>query len=445
MNRAAVGQPTMGNLYDYQNFERALAGQLEQIDASEAIADADKAALRRFVVERDGDLKTSSLDEYLTRARLTAERFDPPLVEMDHTDVQDAMYEYRRSPYGRDGDGMSEHSMRNYRKGLRVFFKWLGREWYEQIEIGPPPENTLRPEDMHRADDIAALRRAASCGRDVALVEFLADTGARLSMVGSLRVGDVDLDGDTATYVPNEEATGLKGADIVAYPVIDAAAPLRAYLSTSHPQPANDGAALFHVLVGPERDLADMPDRTTPVGPTQLAHRLTQIADAAGVDKPVNPHNFRHSAVSRMLREGFSMKQIEHRVHWSLDTRMWQNYVHVTAEEMNETIFEEVGLVDAADDDTPERRHCGTCNEINPPRAERCMQCGLPISEAAKRAKRTVEDDTIEDLADPDLSGYERRLVSAFLARVRNDELAPSPDRDHSAPPSKPAESASSD
>jgi len=269
---------------------------------------------------------------------------------------------------------------------------------------------------MLTQEEIAALVDACKRPRNQALVEFLADTGVRLTLAGSLRVKDVDLDGDRATYTPNRNAIGLKGADIKPYPIIDSRASLRVYLRHSHPRPDEPEAALFHRF----ENFDDIEDDDGSLSPARVNAILRKVADDAGVDKPTNAHNFRHSAVTRMWREGWDRQEIQHRVQWSLDTNMWQRYVHVTAEQMNEEIFASAGIVEDDDSLSKERLHCGNCRETIPAHAEYCPRCGEPTSPDTRELKDQAVNSLADGLAELD-DVDRRRFVAELLQEAEAD------------------------
>ncbi len=410
----------MGDVNDFQNFDGHFENELETL-AEADIAEADRTAIREFVQDKNSSLKVSSLLEYLRRNRLAAERLDKPLIEASKEDINALLFDFEHSDdYGRGGGGMSENTLRNYRKALRVFFQYLDRDWADDLEIGAPPKNEVSDENMLSQDDIEALVSAATHPRDIALIEFLADTGARASMAGTLRVRDVELDDERPHYTPNEQATGLKDAPQQPYPIVDAKAAMRSYLRYTHPQPENPDAAFFHRITGPNTDIEALDDADTAMTSTHVGRRLREISDKAGVDKPVNPHNFRHSAITRMYREGYTKQQIQHRVAWDLDTRMWSRYVHVTAEKMNEGIYEDAGLVDVNDDQEQTRRPCGNCREPIAPHHPYCPNCGEPTRPETRELFDSAQDDITEALAAAD-DADERELFAEFLRYLREN------------------------
>lgn len=390
----------MGNLNDFQGFSQTFRNERESLkELTEAgrIDQTDHDEIDRFLKDKT-DIEVSTLAEYLKRIRLTAKRAGTPLTQMTHEDLQDLFFQFTHGDHPDIKDaGLGANTMRNYRKALRIFFTYLDRDWADDITVGAPVKTRISEDDILKPADIESLLKASTRPRDTALVEFMADTAARLSMVGSLRLADLNLDGDRTYYTPNPNASGLKGAPQHAYPVIDSKASLRNYIRHSHPQPDNPEAAVFHKVQGytPGED-------DGAITPQHLSRILKELAEDAGIDKPVNPHSFRHAAISRMYREGYTKQQIQHRVAWTLDTSMWERYVHLTAEDMNEQIYAEAGVVEETDATSTIRERCGNCREVVPPYQQYCGNCGEPATAEARDLQFEAESDVVDDLAQAD-------------------------------------------
>jgi integrase/recombinase XerD len=381
----------------------------------------DRAAIRRFIESKDGDANINTLGQYITRCRICAERADMPLTEMELGDVLSFCFDLRHE------SDLAKSSAANYQQALRMFFISLGREWAEDVDAAASSatQKDIDPDEMLGVDEISALCDTAERLRDIAMIEFLADTGARLTMMASLRVSDVHLDEGRAYYQPNPNALGLKDAPQQPYPIIDAKASMRAYLRHGHPRPDNSDVAFFHKMKSYGGEDGSL-------GQTTIRHRLKTIGENSSVDNPVNPHNFRHSAISRMWREGYSKQQIQHRVAWKLDTNMWQRYVHLHAEDMNEQIFADAGVIDSSDGVEKQRHPCGNCRETLAPHHSFCPKCGEPATPAARgdmaafrdelfdRATREPDEEIVDLLRDLnaalDTDPDTRRLVSGVLS-----------------------------
>jgi integrase/RNA polymerase subunit RPABC4/transcription elongation factor Spt4 len=376
---------------DPQKFSEGLQRQRELLLDSDAVHEADRDPIHRWVQQKDGTVAVSSLKTYLRRVRVASERSDTPLMDMDEPDFHDLVFSLRH------GHDLEDSTIRSYENAVLLFIEDIvGAEWPEDVDRTTVERSTVSAEDLLTPADIQTLTETARHQRDVAFIEFLADTGARLSLALSLRIGDISLT-KPPTYMPNADAKGLKGAPITEYPLIDAPAAIRSYVRTSHPRPNDSDVALFHKIKPASRPDEDGRWRDDgSIDPNAIRQQLARIADRAGVEKSVRPHAFRHAAVTRMVREGYSRSQIEHRVHWTLDTDMWETYEHITGAEHTEDIFREAGLIEGEDSPDKVRKPCGNCREPLAPHHEFCPLCGSPATEEARRTVESVRSEQFD-------------------------------------------------
>ena len=398
-------RPPGVTLDDPNDFAGGVENERERLAESDAVHEADRNAIRRWLRRIDGQVATSTLRSYLRRTRVASERADTPLVEMgDPDDYYDWVYHLRH-----DYD-LADSTVQSYENAVLLLLdEMTDADWTDDVDRTTVDTKTVDVDEILTPDEIGQLTDTARHQRDVAFLEFLADTGARITLACSLRVGDVDLDGDRPTYTPNESATGLKGAGITDYPLIDSVAAIRGYLRTSHPRPNDPDVALFHKLKPYSKDGDEYWSDLGGMRPNAMHQQIGRVADRAGVDKPTNPHAFRHAAISRMVREGFTRSQIEHRVHWEVDTEMWETYEHIASDEHNEDIFREAGLVEDTDGPDKRRRHCGQCRDPIAPHHEYCPQCGTPVSVEARQSKEERTGGVVDELvAETDARTRER-------------------------------------
>lgn len=404
---------------DPQQFSEGLQRQRDLLSDSTSVHEADRQPIRRWLQRKDGTVAVSSLKTYLRRVRVASERASTPLIEMAEDDFHDLIFSLRH-----DHD-LADSTIHSYENAVLLYIEDMtGAEWPEDIERTSVEQDTVTKDDILTPGDIQELTSTARHQRDVAFIEFLADTGARLSLALSLRVQDIDLE-DPATYVPNSEAVGLKGAPITEYPLIDSAGALRSYLRTSHPRPNDPDVALFHKLKPHERG----PDGEQwvddgGVDPNAARQQLSRIADRGSVEKSVRPHAFRHAAITRMVREGYSRSQIEHRVHWTLDTDMWETYEHITGAEHTEDIFREAGLIEGEDGPEKVRKPCGNCREPLAPHHEFCPVCGRAASERARRALDAERSDQFDTAVESQREDERRAARDLANALDIDEELA---------------------
>ena len=316
-----------------------------------------------------------------------------------------------------------ESTMHKYRCCFRNFFDYHDRPFWDAID-GSGPNNTTREtvdaSELLTPEEIAALRKATTNNRDATLIDMLADTAARIGLLCTLRVGDVDFGaGDRVSFTPNAIADGLKNIPNKPYPLIGSQSSLKAYLNNYHPRPNDPDAPLFH-----KHSHRYQPEQGDDGALTYQGVRsnLERTKERAGIEKPVNPHNFRHTAITRMRSEGFPRDEIRHRVGWTMDTQMWERYDHLSAEERNDQIFARTGVIDEDETPSPERQKCRNCNEITEPNYEFCPNCGDPLDSNLRDAIEDQDDRLFESAAaaDDDLAAAIRELRDLFSA---NPEL----------------------
>ena len=200
----------------------------------------------------------------------------------------------------------SPGTVATYHRILRAFFNWIVKE---RGLCESPLATTDAPID--RPDDIEpftqaqvdalldAARQSNAPLRDEAILLFLLDSGARVSEMCSLRIGDLDINEKTAFV----EGKGGKRRQI--YIGKKTSRVIWKYIAQSK-QERSPADALFQATKGPLKGEA-----LTPTGVRQLINRLAVVA---GVSRTrCSPHTFRHTFAVMYLRDGgdqFSLMRI---------------------------------------------------------------------------------------------------------------------------------------
>jgi hypothetical protein len=113
----------------------------------------------------------------------------------------------------------------------------------------------------------------------------------------------------------------------------------------------------------------------------QVSRQLQRMALRAGITKRVNPHVFRHSRITHLVREGISESVIKAVAWGSQDSRMLKTYLHLTGQDVDNEMLRLYGI------DVPGKKkerglkphQCGHCSTINPPTSNYCSTCGHPL------------------------------------------------------------------
>jgi len=356
---------------DVQAYAARFQNQLSKVDDA-PIDDRDRDAIRRFVraVDARGDVNRGTMASNLNRLRLTAERADTPLVDMCKEDIDAFLFDLTHDR------GLSEGTIRNYRKALRKFYRERDADWADDIKIGASPTRTVDPNALLTEDEIERLLDAAENPRDKALVALLADTGLRIGAIASLRIRDLALEDDTAFVSINEDANVKDASGTI--PLTWSEGFLANWLNV-HPQRDVAGAAVIHKMGDWFEDGAD-----GALTYQYLSRRLKMVADEAGINRErVNTHNFRKTAISRWIREGLPEQAIKHRACWDVDTDQIKTYSGVRDEELNDQILDHYGIAPAGEECRPDLDTCERCGAALRPEHPYCPGCAAPLTAMA--------------------------------------------------------------
>jgi integrase len=399
----------MADLNDVQNYARKFQNQLAKVDTA-PIDDRDRETIHDWVryLDASGDRNQGTITSLLNRIRLSAERSDTPLVEMDRSDVDTLLFDLKHD------HGLSEGTRRNYRKALKQFHRWQGHEWVEDFTIGASPSREVDPNDLLTDDEIQALLEAAEKPRDQALIAMLADTGLRIGALASLRIRDLT-HGEATTLVTINENANVKDASGTV-PLTWSDGYLSSYLNV-HPRRRVDDAPVFHK----DQGYYDGGDDGA-LAYQYLSRRVKTVADRAGVPREkTNLHNFRHTAISNWIRDGLTEQAIKHRASWDVDSDMIGQYAAVRDEELNDQILDhyDIDHTESAAS-TPTLENCPRCGVALRGVESYCPGCGLTLSAQAADALDAVEDAAGEFLIRED-DRSKRAVAQEMVERVDGD------------------------
>ncbi|MFW6159375.1 MAG: site-specific tyrosine recombinase XerD [Planctomycetota bacterium] len=220
--------------------------------------------------------------------------------------------------------GLSANSISRALAAIRMLFKFLALE--DKIERNVA--STLESPHLWRrlpavldVDDVDALLAAPDPDtllgvRDRALLEVMYATGARVSEVADLKLGDVNLEfrflrcfgkGSKERVVPLGER---------------AVEALERYLRETRPKLDRGGSPLVFLSRSGRR-----------LGRRAIWSRVRKHARAAGLRKKVSPHTLRHSFATHLLQGGADLRAVQEMLgHANIATT--QIYTHVDKERL---------------------------------------------------------------------------------------------------------------
>lgn len=360
-------------------------------------------------------LSYNSLENYGRAMRLIASESDRPLL--DHTlNSLGAIF----------NDFLDELSIQTVRQRQAAAIKF-----YRFHETGIDPDEiplTQREEDtsvderdMLTREEIQRIRDACTNARDRCLLELLVYTGQRIRAIQTLRIKDIDLENNI--YYLNTDELGLKSADKVGRkrPLLGATNAVRDWID-KHPTGDRDD-----YLITPLSSASGKAGDGEYLSLPAIRRQLNRLGERAEIEKPVNPHNFRHFFVTVCIREyEMDPSTVKHLIgHRENSTVMETTYQHLTDDDH---INAARAATDAGEDpeqsDSPlTPQTCPVCGEPQGPTAKACPNCGEVFTPDAKSAQETVED-VVHEGAMAAETDAEREAIDSIREYVKeNPEL----------------------
>lgn len=270
-------------------------------------------------------------------------------------------------------------TMATYRAFMKRFFTWISNPsaFGQPNAVIPPTVNwltvhlkrrdapKLQRNQLLTPHDIEAALDATRTARDRALISVLWETGARIGEVGNLQIKHV---------TPNDPGftLDLNGKTGRRSPMIISSAPaLSAWLAV-HPYRSDPEAPLWcHTYQRTPKPLAY----------PALVKIIREVFAAAGIQRRVHPHLFRHSRVTYVLATGlFTEATAKVYFGWTPGSDMVANYAHLVDADANNAILRENNMAPQhiLRDDLKASR-CYRCQTLNDTRAEYCTTCNAVL------------------------------------------------------------------
>src|SRR3989344_1411189 len=359
-------------LYDY---DAKLAREMELLNSS-GISHRNKElvlAFHKYNIMRD--LSPARLVKYINSLKVVGRNIKKDFDLLGPKDYEEFIFGLKQAK-------KSTYTIASYKAVLKTFHKWInGGETYTDcvkwMKNFSSKQKKL-PDDMLVQEDVKNLLAHALNPRDKAFIAVIWESGARVSEVGTLQSKDVVFD-EFGCKIMVTGKTGMRRVRLV-----NSAADLLDWLN-KHPD--NDGQNSW-VWVNIETN------RLEQMGHRYIMKMLKQTAKRAGIKKPVNPHNFRHSRATYMA-QFLTEAQMKEYFGWTQDSKMAAQYVHLSGKQVDDAILRMHGLVKEDKlEDTLKRMPCPRCKELNDTNNKHCGKCWLPLTQqGAIEAEEKKEKD----------------------------------------------------
>jgi integrase len=292
---------------------------------------------------------------------------------------------------------ISNWTKHDYLLTIKVFYKYLYKTYYprkqnpklwykgypELVEdINPKKARGKKklPRHLITFDDVKELSEHTHNPRDRALIITLYESGARISELLGLKISDFESDEYGARItLPDATKTGARKIRVIW------AAPTINHWLQHHPTHNNNNSFLFCGLqkhnLGKELQYR------------HVNEMLKEAAEKAKINKPINPHHFRHSRASDLAKKLTEAQLCEY-LGWVIGSREARTYVHLSGRDNDKAILEMYGVIEKEIENKPKAIDCPRCYVVNDPFAKFCNGCGLVLDE-----KTIIEYDALKEEA----------------------------------------------
>ncbi len=361
-------------LLDYEGRHEQI---LEKVKENDEVTEGNKGLLeeyhRHLMLQ---DYSDAHLQKLLSHLKKILEHVDFDLKGAEREQIEEIVAWVN----SRD---IADATKRQYKIVLKVVYKWLNDGVYpdkvDWINTTEKKNNGKLPKKMLTEDDVSKLINHASNPRDRCLISLLWETGARIGEIIDLTIGDFE-DREHGLKIVINGKTGPRRL-----PLVSSIPDVREWLN-SHPKRDEDSAPLW-VNIGTKNNGKKAEYRT-------LLKALNTTAEKAEINKPVNPHHFRHSRAT-FLAPRFTEAMMCEWFGWVQGSDQPSKYVHLSGRDIDDAYDKIHGIKEEEEDDNAELSpiDCPRCEEKNSPEAKFCQRCGQALSvEAAQEIEEDKED-----------------------------------------------------
>lgn len=375
---------------------------------------------------------TSTLTTWFDQLYLFARHRDLTTTSIDHLlrDLQ-AMKDGTHPATTVDG-GISNATLASYQSTLRSFYRFHDFDIEkDEIPIAKTSRTPVDENDILTEEEIHQARDACENLRNLMIFDLLVYTGCRKFAIVTLRIKDIDL--ENATYRYNTEHGGLKGAEKRQgpRPLLGALSSVRDWINKEHPNPEPDSYLITQL---PSYKQTDGKEH---VHPNMIGQVMSKIKKNSGIDKPMNPHNLRHTFVTMLARDyddsQISSDAIKYYIGHSTGSNVMETtYQHISGEEYADEGKVAFGQKEPEESSPLTPPTCYTCDEPLQDDWQVCPNCYHEYGPNARNAKEQLEDATVEharnvktDQQDDDfdvLLDYVRENKAAIINRMTESE-----------------------
>lgn len=385
---------------DLHNYQRQFQRQLERIkNTDEMLEDNKESALKFKDYLMSEGIGIPKIDRYLTDLRKFDKLLGKPFKNADKADIRRVIAEIEQG-------NLAPESKRTFKILIRKVYKFLRgideRGVYPEevrwINTSIGERHKKLPEELLSDDEIKDIIKNCKCCRDKALIASLAESGCRVSEIGTLKLKHVSFE-EHGARLTVEGKTGMRKILVIS------SAPYLQDWINEHPNNDDPEAPLWHncyELVGGHKEYLSY---------TRIASILKASAKKAGIKKRIYPHLLRHSRAT-ILASVMSDSSLKNYLGWTQSSRMAAVYIHMSGKDTDFAILKANGIEIKREvkESAIKPVICMRCKTVNEATNKFCKTCSLALDEKIqkeilqKEMQRSQMDDFMTKLMkDPEI------------------------------------------
>jgi len=367
---------------DIHNYKRQYERQIELLKEDENILQVNKDFSLKFkdYLISEG-IGLAKIGRYLLDVRKFSKILNKPFDEADKGDIRHVVAEIEQGELAPETKKCFKVMIRKLYRFIRdIDEKGVYPEEVRWISIGIPKNQNKLPEELLTEEEIKSIIRNCKTLRDKTLVSTLAESGCRISEIGTMRLKHVSFEEYGARITVNGK-TGMRKILLIN------STPYLQQWVNEHPKNDNLDECVWY---NPQGDFLTY---------HAIMKIIKQAAKSAGIKKRVYAHLFRHSKATQMASQmsEASMKQY---FGWGQDSKMCGIYIHMSGEAMDKAILKANGIEvkEEKKEKQLKEKICLRCKTKNGVTNRCCYHCGLVLDE--EFAKEKIEEDLERQRAD---------------------------------------------
>lgn len=369
---------------DIHNYKRRFERTLQRIEEDKTISQKNKEVMFKF---KDYCLSegigVAKIERYLGDVVKYSKMLKKAFPEANKEDIRRVVAELEQTDLSAETKKCFKIMLRKlYRLIEGIDEKGVYPERVKWISIAIPKNHRKLPEELLTEEEMLAIVQKCMGIRNKALIMTLAESGCRVSEVGTMKIKHISFE----KYGARLTVQGKTGARKIL--VVNSCPYLQEWVN-QHPDNNNLESYLW------------ISSKGTPLSYARISTILKRAAQRAGIKKRIHPHLLRHSRATILAQNPkMSPPALNYYMGWIQGSEMANTYIHISGKDTDAAILDANGIELSKKKEKPvmKPKKCLKCKTINEVTNRFCKICGLPLNK--EEAERIIKIDTDRSRAD---------------------------------------------